>query len=195
MTATPHPDPAWRETPTDYLARRPAEHACPATPLSVYVTMRDGCRLAVDAYVPQTSSPGAPKTWPTVLILTPYYRRFVVSDSNRVVEAAPGAGKFRDLLVPRGYALVVVDVRGTGASFGTRDSFRSPAERDDCREIAAWIVAQPWSDGVIGSTGISYLGAAALVLASTGHPAVEAIAPLFAVWYTYVDHLYPRRVL
>ena len=35
------------------------------------------------------------------------------------------------MFVPRGYALVVVDVRGTGASFGTRDSFRSPRERDD----------------------------------------------------------------
>ncbi len=195
MTATPHPDPAWRETPPDYLARRPAEHGCPAAPLSVYVTMRDGCRLAVDAYVPQTSSPGAPKTWPTVLILTPYYRRFVVSDSNRVVEAAPGAGKFRDLLVPRGYALVVVDVRGTGASFGTRDSFRSPAEREDYREIADWVVAQPWSNGVIGATGISYVGAAAIFLASTGHPAVKAIAPLFAVWDTWKDHFFPGGVL
>ena len=86
--------------------------------------------------------------------------------------------------MPRGYAVVVVDVRGTGASFGTRDSFRSPREREDSREIADWIVAQPWSDGRIGSTGISYLGAAADFLASTGHPAVKAIAPLFAVWDT-----------
>jgi predicted acyl esterase len=31
------------------------------------------------------------------------------------------------MFVPRGYVLVVVDVRGSGASFGTRDSFRSPA--------------------------------------------------------------------
>ena len=31
-----------------------------------------------------------------------------------------------EAFVPRGYAVVVVDVRGTGASFGTRDSFRSP---------------------------------------------------------------------
>ena len=86
------------------------------------------------------------------------------------IETSPNAAKYRDFFVPRGYALVVVDVRGTGASFGTRDSFRSPAEREDYREIAEWIVAQPWSDGVIGSTGISYLGAAALFLASTGHP-------------------------
>ena len=55
------------------------------------------------------------------------------------------------------------------ASFGTRDSFRSPREREDSREIADWIVAQSWSNGVIGATGISYVGAAADFLASTGH--------------------------
>ena len=52
-------------------------------------------------------------------------------------------------------ALVAVDVRGTGASFGTRDSFRSPRERDDYARIAEWVVAQPWSDGRIGATGVS----------------------------------------
>jgi uncharacterized protein len=97
--------------------------------------------------------------------------------------------------VPRGYALVVVDVRGTGASFGTRDSFRSPKERDDYREIVEWIVAEPWSDGRIGATGISYVGAACDFLASCGHPAVRAIAPLFAVWDTYSDHYYPGGLL
>ena len=109
-------------------------------------------------------------------------------------ERCPNAAKFRDMFVPRGYALVVVDVRGTGASFGTRDSFRSPRERDDSREIADWVVAQPWSDGRIGATGISYPGAAADFLASTGHPAVRAIAPLFAVWDTWADHYYPGGI-
>ena len=35
------------------LRRRPPEFACPAKPLSLYVAMRDGCRLAVDVYLPQ----------------------------------------------------------------------------------------------------------------------------------------------
>ena len=110
-------------------------------------------------------------------------------------EPSPNSWRYRDMYVARGYAVVVVDVRGTGASFGVRDSFRSPKERDDYREIADWVVAQDWSDGQIGSTGISYLGAASTFLASTGHPAVKAIAPLFAVWDTYTDHYYPGGVL
>ena len=185
---------AWRVPPSRYLARRPPRHRVPARPRSVYVTMRDGCRLALDVYLPE--GPDAPASFPTVLILTPYYRRFALrGGAAAATDPSPNAGKYRDFLVPRGYALVVVDVRGTGARFGSRDSFRSPDEREDFREIAEWIVRQPWSDGIIGSTGISYLGAAATFLASTGHPAVKAIAPLFAVWNTYADHFYPGGVL
>jgi putative CocE/NonD family hydrolase len=186
---------AWRVSPTEYLQRRPPTAAI-AAPRSQYVTMHDGVRLAVDVYLPQPredAAPREPRRFPTIVILTPYYRRFKVTGTG--ADPSPNAAKYRDFFVPRGYAMVVVDVRGCGASFGTRDSFRSPRERDDHREIADWIVAQPWSDGVIGSTGISYLGAAACFLASTGHPAVKAIAPLFAVHDTYSDHVFPGGVL
>ena len=188
---------AWRVPPSAYLETRPAQFARPAAPFSLYVTMRDGCRIALDVYLPhQAKGPAPDAKVPAVVILTPYYRRFALhGDAPAGTESSPNAAKYRDFFVRRGYALVVVDVRGTGASFGTRDSFRSPTEREDYREIADWIVAQPWSNGVIGSTGISYLGAAAMFLASTGHPAVKAVAPLFAVWNTYVDHFYPGGVL
>jgi hypothetical protein len=43
---------AWRVYSGDYLAKRPAAFRL-GQPSSQYVTMRDGCRLAVDAYVPQ----------------------------------------------------------------------------------------------------------------------------------------------
>ena len=133
---------AWKVPPSRYLASRPAEHRVGA-PRSVYVTMADGCRLAVDVILPDGD---ASKRWPTVLILTPYVRRFQLAAGSNV-EPSPNSYKYRDMFVPRGYAVVVVDARGTGASFGTRDSFRSPRERADYKEIADWIVAQPWSDG------------------------------------------------
>ena len=180
---------AWRITPGAYLRDRPESHALPARPLSTYLTMRDGCRIALDAWLPQ----GATGPVPAVLILTPYYRRFALAEGS-AADAIPNAGKFVRFLVPRGYAVVVVDVRGTGASFGTRDSFRSPREREDSREIAEWVSTQSWCDGRLGATGISYPGAAADFLASTGHPAVKAIAPLFAMWDTWQDHYYPGGV-
>jgi putative CocE/NonD family hydrolase len=190
MPDSDHDSPAWKVPPSDYLAGRPAQFALPAKPLSRYVAMRDGCRIALDAWLPE----GATGPVPTVLVHTPYYRRFALRPGGGG-DATPNAGKFINLLVPRGYAVVVVDVRGTGASFGTRDAFRSPKEREDAREVADWIVAQAWSDGRIGATGISYPGAASDFLASTGHPAVKAIAPLFAVWDTYADNYYPGGIL
>jgi uncharacterized protein len=188
---------AWVVSPSAYLEQRPALFAKPVAPRSQYVAMRDGCRLALDVYLPQARDGKAPPArLPTIVILTPYYRRFKLrGGAPATTEPSPNAGKYRDIFVPHGYAVVVVDVRGTGASFGSRDSFRSPAEREDFREIADWIVAQTWSDGTIGATGVSYVGAACDFLASTGHPAVKAIAPLFAVWDTWSDHYFPGGLL
>jgi uncharacterized protein len=181
---------AWRVSPSDYLKRREPAFAI-TDPVSQYVTMRDGCKLALDVYLPATGNPS--EVFPTITLFTPYYRRFKLKPGGSG-EVNPNTGKFRDFFVPRGYAVVVIDVRGTGASFGTRDSFRSPKERTDSHEIADWVASQPWSNGVIGATGVSYLGAASDFLASTGHPAVKAIAPLFSVWDTYSDNYFPGGI-
>jgi len=191
MSSGANLDRAWRVPPATYLAQRPATFQQGA-PSSQYVAMRDGCRLAVDVYLPQPTRAAA-GTFPGLVFFTPYYRRFKLRPGG-TGEVNPNTGKFRDFFVPRGYAVVVVDVRGTGASFGTRDAFRSPRERDDSREIADWIVAQAWSNGSIGATGISYLGAAADFLASTGHGAVKAIAPISSVWDTYSDNYFPGGI-
>ena len=196
MSSAPATASAWRITPEDYLASRPPSGPVPlrTQPRSRYLTMRDGVRIAIDIHLPANIEAGA--ALPTILVLTPYYRRFRLKPGAPAdVEVSPNTAAYRDMFVPRGYAMVVVDVRGTGASFGVRDSFRSPVERDDYREIVDWIIAQPWSDGSVGATGISYLGAASDFLASTGHPAIKAIAPLFSVWDTYSNHYFPGGLL
>ncbi len=191
------PNTGWRVLPQAYLDKRPTPFSGSKIPASRYVAMRDGVRLAVDVYLPQSGGTvPAGKRFPTIVIFTPYYRRFKLRDgAPDNAETSPNAGRYRDFFVPRGYAVVVVDVRGTGASFGTREAFRSPEERDDYKEIVDWIVAQAWSDGRVGATGVSYVGAACDFVASTGHPAIKAIAPLFSVWDTYGDHYYPGGLL
>ena len=62
----------WRVSPADYAITRPATFAV-GPPRSRYITMRDGCRLALDVYLPQ-AAPGSdpPRSkLPTILILTP----------------------------------------------------------------------------------------------------------------------------
>lgn len=189
----PSTDTAWRVAPDEYLERRMPQHQGERLS-SRYVTVRDGTRLAVDVHLPGTGD--APGPFPAVLVLTPYYRRFALREGHAPdTDACPTIAFYRDLFVPRGYALVAVDVRGSGASFGCRDGFRSPRERLDHHDVADWVARQPWCDGTLGATGISYPGAAANFLAFTAHPAVKAIAPLFAVWDTWGNHLYPGGVL
>ncbi|MDD9876897.1 MAG: CocE/NonD family hydrolase, partial [Magnetovibrio sp.] len=183
----------WRVPPLAYLDGRPAIFEGERI-ISQYVEVRDGTRLAVDVHLPGGEDAGQPV--PAILVLTPYYRRFALRDGHRPdIDACPTIAFYRDMFVPRGYALVCVDVRGSGASFGARDGFRSPAERLDHYDVAVWVAGQDWCDGNIGATGISYPGAASDFLASTNHPAVKAVAPLFAVWDTWMNHLYPGGVL
>ncbi|MDP6786502.1 MAG: CocE/NonD family hydrolase [Rhodospirillales bacterium] len=183
---------AWVVEPPTYFEGRPPEYEGERI-TSCYVAVRDGTRLAVDVHLPGAEA--SEDAFPVVLCLTPYYRRFALKDGHRDgVEACPNLALYRDAFVPRGYALVALDVRGTGASFGARDGFRSPRERLDFFDIAEWVSRQPWCDGNIGATGISYLAAAADFLATTNHPAVKAVAPLCGVWDTWSNHLYPGGV-
>ena len=113
---------AWHVAPSRYLEQRRASHAVGA-PSSCYVAMPDGVRLAVDVYLPEGAD--RPERLPVIAVFTPYYRRFKVTAPG--AEPSPNVAIYRDFFVARGYALVVVDVRGCGASFGARDCFRSPA--------------------------------------------------------------------
>ncbi len=184
---------AWRVPPLQYLREHPPAYAG-ARLSSCYVVVRDGTRLSVDVHLPGTEPED--RAYPTVVLFTPYYRRFALRPGHKQgIEACPNIAIFRDGFLPQGYAVVAVDVRGCGASFGSRDGFRSPRERDDSYDVVSWIVEQPWCDGNLGATGISYVGAAADFLASTGHPAVKAVAPTFSVWDTWSNHLYPGGVL
>src|SRR3982074_3628241 len=91
---------AWKVPPSRYLAGRPAEHQVCA-PRPVYVSMPDGCRLAVDIILPDGD---ADKRWPTILILTPYVRRFEVAAGSNV-EASAHSYKYPHMFGPRGHAL------------------------------------------------------------------------------------------
>jgi uncharacterized protein len=77
--------------------------------------------------------------------------------------------------VEAGFVVVVQDCRGRGDSSGRFVPFR-----DECSDAVAtfdWIVAQPWSDGSIGMFGRSYAGLNQWLAATSGHPALRAIAP------------------
>lgn len=166
-------------------------NASPYTLSSRYLTMRDGVRIAIDVYVPASRQPN--ERVPTILDQTRYYRANVVRWWARPF--------YHDLhesainhFSKRGYAFVIVDARGSGASFGTRTQEFSPDEIRDGDEVANWIVAQPWSNGKIGTRGGSYEGVAANLALKNRNPAIRAVIPYMAFYDAYRDAAFPGGV-
>jgi hypothetical protein len=77
--------------------------------------------------------------------------------------------------VQSGYTVVAQDVRGRYASEGTFDPHRQ--ETADGVDAFAWAASQPWSNGLVGSFGGSYLGSTQWLPAREGPPALRAMAP------------------
>ncbi len=125
------------------------------------VPMRDGTLLATDVYLP---GPGLGRV-PTVLIRLPY-------DKTGRYTFIPQIGAH---FAAHGFAVVAQDVRGKYRSGGKREPFVNEAH--DGYDTVDWIVAQPWSDGSVGTWGDSYYGFTQWALASAGHPAHKAMVP------------------
>jgi hypothetical protein len=142
----------------------------------VTVPMRDGTVLAADVYRPD----GESGSCPTLVTRTPYDKR----EKNEV----PGE------LARGGFAVVVQDVRGTFASEGTFYPYRSGgvAEARDSYDTVEWAAAQPWSNGRVGTFGISYAGGTQWALAHEEElpPSLEAMAPGFALASYYGQGAY-----
>ena len=150
--------------------------------------MRDGVRLAVDVYVPKPLEPG--ERTATILYMSRYFHTLGVRALFKtVIGFGPYAWTERDIreqFVEAGYSWVDVDVRGSGASFGSRDYPLSESEVRDGTEIVDWITNQPWSTGIVCATGTSYDGTLAQMLLRNRHPALKAIAaPRFSGWDVY----------
>ncbi|MBF6060122.1 CocE/NonD family hydrolase [Nocardia terpenica] len=93
-----------------------------------------------------------------------------------------GGGELRNFSVDRqlvrgGYTQIVVDVRGTGFSQGDWDMLRQ-REQQDTVEVIDWASKQPWSDGKVGMSGISYSGINQVQAAEKHPPALKAIFPI-----------------
>ena len=94
----------------------------------------------------------------------------------------------------QGYALVLLDVRGTGASFGAWPHPWPDDSVSDAADVVDWIVSQPWSDGNVGGYGISYVGTTAELLAVSDHPAVKAVIPMFNHPDAFTDIAFPGGI-
>jgi uncharacterized protein len=103
--------------------------------------MRDGIVLRADVLRPNRSGP-----FPVLVYRTPYGKEEALKDYTTFQHA-----------VGRGYAVVVQDVRGRYASDGEFRPYQD--EGHDGYDTIEWAARQPWSNGQVGTFGLSYPGA------------------------------------
>lgn len=152
----------------------PAPIATAETTLSnLKVPMSDGVEIALDVHMPA----GLEGPFPTIVSITGYGK-------SGAVATLENAG-----LALQGYALVIVDDRGTGNSGGDWAAFDERAQAD-YPELLGWIAAQPWSNGDIGLTGTSYSAITALLAAASRHPSVKAVFGTVPAGDTYRDNTF-----
>ncbi|WP_083933545.1 CocE/NonD family hydrolase [Kribbella catacumbae] len=122
-----------------------------------------------------------------------------VDDDYKDLEDDGTPSKFPDYFVPRGYAVVLVDLPGTRASEGCLTT-GGRGEPLGAKAVVDWIggraqavnkagqaVAANWSTGKVGMVGRSYRGTTPLAVAATDVPNLKTIVPISAVgsWYDY----------
>ena len=133
--------------------------------------MRDGVKLAAEIF-----RPDAPGKFP-VLMLHRYFRE--------------GADR-GEFFAPRGYVVALVDCRGRYDSEGTWVPYVNDPQ--DGYDIQQWLGQQPWSNGKIGTFGISYNGFTQLMAAPLASPFLKCMAPQEAQ-QTNFGHLYNDGVM
>ncbi len=162
---------------------------------SDYLSLSDGTRLAYDLILPTKNGTPPQNPLPVLFKYTPYLRAFTIYDKsgkNNLAELEvmkwyeEALLRFRSWVVPHrnlidalfrtkwlgeivkfGYAVVVVERPGTGASFGKYDP-SNEAMAGETNEVLNLIAAQKWCDGNIGMYGDSVQAQIQLLLPAPG---------------------------
>ena len=139
--------------------QQPATRTAIVVDTGLSVAMRDGVVLRTDVW-----RPAGGERVPVLVNRTPYGRS----------EDAAGPGFVR-VAIMRGYAVLVQDVRGRYGSGGEYEPYRQ--EGKDGYDTIEWAARQPWSNGVVGTFGLSYPGAVQWLAAVERPPSLKAMVP------------------
>jgi uncharacterized protein len=152
----------------------------------VVIPMRDGVKLYADIFRPPDERPVPP-----IIAWTPYGKH-VPFDPRRFLNAGVKEGDTSEYTafeapdpvfwVPSGYAVIVIDVRGTWYSEGTAH-YLAPEEAQDFYDAVEWAGMRPWSNGKVGLSGVSYLAQLQWRVAELNPPHLAAINP----WEGWTD--------
>jgi uncharacterized protein len=153
-----------------------------------YFPSSDGSdvELHADVLLPEGLADG--EQVPVILSVGAYFSHAGGMAVENLEHTGPSA-RFSDLvegteLFDRGYALVMVDLRGFGGSTGCLD-FMGAGEQADIGAAIDWAATQPWSTGAVGMYGKSYDATAGLVGNNLDRDALKAVVAQEPLWDLY----------
>lgn len=147
----------------------------------VKVPLRDGVEIYADLYRPESQLTDLPVLIPW----SPYGKHSPISWSwfeqpgvtdDDVSSYTPIEGPDPMWWCPKGYAVLVPDIRGAWDSPGEAEFFNGQ-EAHDGHDVVEWAGTQSWSNGKVGLCGVSYLAWAQWYIAATRPPHLAAINP------------------
>lgn len=145
-----------------------------------FITTSSGKKLAAMVTLPadENGNP-VPGKFPVVLVQAGY-NIYLMNLALRGIAGMSILGAPDQWMVRRGYAQVSVDVMGTGASQGGWEMF-GESEQIAYGDTVDWVLQQPWSNGNIGVTGVSYMAISALFTAQRRPEAIKAVFAMLPI--------------
>jgi predicted acyl esterase len=151
---------------------------------SFMLPMSDGVRVYVEV-----TRPKARGRYPVIAEISPYHGTIYQRDGVRMLPEQDGLVNY---FVPRGYATVMLDVRGTGRSQGCLDHM-GPKDQSDAKEVVEWAAEQPWSNGRVGAIGHSYPGGTSVMTLAENPKGLKTIVVSAGLGSMY-DHQFQAGV-
>ena len=148
---------------------------------NVYVTMRDGIKLAVDIYRPEAEG-----HYPALQSMAPYIKEIQLQPPQLSHAIEAGATGF---FVSNGYVHVIASARGSGLSQGEYNWYDTNEQKDGY-DLVEWIAQQPWCNGNVGMIGDSYYARTQYLVAAQQPPHLKCIAPYDGGTDDYRDSRY-----
>ncbi|MBP8000998.1 MAG: CocE/NonD family hydrolase [Chloroflexi bacterium] len=161
-----------------------------STEQTLYIPMRDGVHLAADLYLPRGLTPTTQIT--ALFAATRYWRAQQLKSPFAWFLSLPDSA--RNFFTAFGYAVLRIDLRGTGASEGHHPHPWPATDLTDLYDLTEWVIKQPWSNGQVGGFGNSYQATTAEMLGACGHPAVTFALVRFNEYDVYTDIAFPGGV-
>jgi uncharacterized protein len=156
----------------------------------------DGETLYVEITRPDPAEYGDDLELPVILEASPYHGTLADRAGTRIFpDPVDEDGSMLGLtgyFAPRGYAVAMMDLRGTGRSTGCLDHLGGDDAQDLVTVIESLAGAE-WSNGNVGMTGHSYVGSTPAVAAAMEPEGLVTIAPSAGLASMY-DHQFHNGV-